>query len=185
MQPRLLICALVFALLPTVCLADWTDPGVAYRCDEKNGFFAAMATMKTSSPELAGEVIAEPAYTILPKNDSAEGIEVTELACSVKGTVVSIVLERIPAHERGQCSATDRYFIRSLQVNGATLLMGEQFHGGCSDSHAVFRIEVLTRRGKLLFKSCRGPWDWETGYNEGKCEEHQLIASPKPQPTEK
>ena len=185
MRTRLILYALVVALVPTVCLADWVDPGVAYRCDAKNGVFVAMATMRTSSPELAGEVTAEPAYAILPKNDSAEGIDVTELACSVKGNVVSIVLERTPAHERGQCAALDHYFIRSLQVNGTTLLMHEQFYGGCNDSHVVYRLEVLARGDKLLFKSCRGPWDWMTGYNAGKCEVRQLIVSPKPQPTAK
>jgi hypothetical protein len=62
-----LLLLLPLAVGPCHALADWIDPGVAYRCDTAEGVFGMMATMATSSLETAGEVRAADGYVPLSK----------------------------------------------------------------------------------------------------------------------
>jgi uncharacterized protein YecT (DUF1311 family) len=164
--------AVVVALMPGAALADWIDPGIAYRCDEQRGEFSAMAIMETSSPELNGEVRARAGYTVLSKKE-----ETTELSCRLNGSVVSLVVWRIAPRESGRCAAFNHFNIKRLQVNGVTLVEHEMFNGGCHSDPTLYEFSVRVQGESVLFKTCRGVWSWDAGYSNGTCKEDAIAQS--------
>ena len=153
-------------LFPSLALADWIDPGVAYKCDRHNGTFVLTAIMETSSPEDVGEIPVEEGFRVLSKNKNF-----TNIKCSIKGIQVSAFIERRPPAERGMCAAYNHFTLRHFQVNENSILKYELFNSGCFFSPVLYRIELHAHRNAFALKSCRGEWDWGKGYGEGKCDE--------------
>jgi len=145
-------------------LAESIDPGIAYKCDERQGAFVLTAIMETSSPEYDGEIPIEAGFRVLSKDNDS-----TNITCSIKSIQVSVDIERYPPRERGQCSAYNHFMLRRLQVNDDSLLKDELFNSGCFLSPVLYRIEVHARPKAYLFKTCMGQWDWGEGYRDGKC----------------
>ena len=170
MRRRLLATvAFIATLFPFHAIADWIDPGVSYHCDKGNETFDVASIMRTSSPELPGEVSAKPGHSIL----SMAG-EITELTCQLDGIFISATIRRIAARERGQCAAFDHFYLERLQVDGRDLIEHEDLNGGCHSDPTLYEVHVQARRRHLTLTSCRAVWDWNTGYTTGTCTEKQV-----------
>ena len=157
--PLALAWLLTLAAAPGCARADWIDPGVAYRCDAAAGTFGLVATMATSAPEMAGEIRAPAGYAPLSKAND----DIT-VSCRVGRAQADALIHIIRAQAHGQCSAFESVDIVRVQVDGKPLLEHTLFNGGCHAEPVLHRIEILARGTALRLRTCRAPWDWQTGY---------------------
>jgi len=160
---------LAMAVIPGHAMADWIDPGIAYRCNKAEGVFGMMATMATSSPETPGEVQVADGYVSLSK-EKDEFV----LLCQVGQAQAKAIIRIVRARERGRCSAFDFLEIKRLEINNRVLSEHAQFSSGCHSDPVLHRVEIRTKGEGLLLRTCKAAWMWDTGYSPETCEERLI-----------
>ncbi len=129
-------------------------------CDRKLQQFSLVSVVDTDNQ---GVVPIRNGYRRMTRSDKI-------LKCRIGKFGLVAKIKLLSARERGQCSAFDSYLVVSLKVDGKLVYAQELFSNVCEMSDpSLYAIEILTNRGVLVQKECRGKWDWTEGYKKGTC----------------
>jgi len=144
--------------------ADWTDSGLAYRCNRGNGSFAIESVMKSSAPETVGNVEPRPGFVVLSASRSVQ--------CVLGRTKVGAKFHVRPPQATGTCGGINQISIDRLRVNGKPIFESPRlFNFYCLEDEALHSVEINTTANGPRVRICHAQWDWHAGYHSLRCEE--------------
>ena len=149
--------------MPWPARADWAVFGAGYYCDNDKREFAIQAMFETSDPGPRDLVADDARVQKLTYGEHS-------LSCVVNGRSITARIDLYPP-SGGECMGAGYVALRSLVVNGITVLANERFNFVCRpDDEILFRISVRPQARVLGVTICRAKkWGWKRGYEGIEC----------------
>jgi hypothetical protein len=152
----------ILLLVSVQAHADWTDPGAAYRCDNRAQLFSIVSVMETSSPEDAGTVSAPEGFSMVSGGSSVK--------CSLRHAKVVAGFSVRPPQPTGMCGGITLVSLQTLSVNGREIFEAPTLlNHYCLEDEALNSIRITESNGVVRINICYAKWDWGVGYHDARC----------------